>query len=123
VFINLNDSNWRLDKNLFVPFGVVNEGMSTFDSIYAGYGQEPEQVVGRASVIFHKRIAAHVMRASLQELIYSHGFAYLSSSFPLLSYTMAGVHVISRDGPDLRFALMPTAVDVRPSLPWPRSKV
>ena len=46
VFVNLNSSNWRLDKNLFVPFGVVvgEDGMRTFDSIFAGYGQEPDQV-------------------------------------------------------------------------------
>ena len=46
VFVNLNDSNWRLDKNLFVPFGVVvgEQGMKTFDNIYSGYGQDPDQV-------------------------------------------------------------------------------
>ncbi len=46
VFVNLNNSNWRLDKNLFVPFGVVvgEDGMRAFDGIFAGYGQEPDQV-------------------------------------------------------------------------------
>lgn len=81
VFVNLNNSNWRLDKNLFVPFGVVigEVGMKTFDNIFSGYGQEPDQ-----------------------DAIYSLGFAYLSSNFPLLSYT--------------------NAVDIQPSQPWPRSK-
>jgi hypothetical protein len=46
IFVNLNDSNRRLDKNLFVPFGVIlgEDGMRTFDAIFAGYGQEPDQV-------------------------------------------------------------------------------
>jgi hypothetical protein len=46
LFVNLNDSNWRLDKNLFVPFGVVvgDGGMKTFDRVFSGYGQDPDQV-------------------------------------------------------------------------------
>ena len=68
VFVNLNNSNARLDKNMFVPFGVVvGGGMGTFDKIYSGYGQLPDQ-----------------------DAIYARGYAYLSSSFPLLSYTTAG---------------------------------
>ena len=66
--MNLNNSNARLDKNMFVPFGVVvGGGMGTFDKIYSGYGQLPDQ-----------------------DAIYARGYAYLSSSFPLLSYTTAG---------------------------------
>ena len=46
VFVNLNDSNRRLDRNVFVPFGVVaaHDGMKTFDAIFSGYGQQPDQV-------------------------------------------------------------------------------
>jgi hypothetical protein len=46
VFVNLNNSNWRLDKNIFVPFGLVigEDGMKTFDNLFSGYGQEPDQV-------------------------------------------------------------------------------
>ncbi len=46
IFVSLNDSNRRLDKNVFVPFGVVvgEQGMKTFDGIFSGYGQEPDQV-------------------------------------------------------------------------------
>lgn len=46
MFVNLNNSNLRLDKNIFVPFGVVigEDGMKTFDNVFSGYGQEPDQV-------------------------------------------------------------------------------
>jgi hypothetical protein len=59
VFVNLNNSNWRLDKNLFVPFGVVlgSDGMKTFDDIFSGYGQEPDQVCTRRHLI----VSCHVI--------------------------------------------------------------
>lgn len=64
VFVNLNNSNWRLDKNLFVPFGVVlgADGMKTFDNIFAGYGQEPDQVCRwRACLTSRDRLSAHAL--------------------------------------------------------------
>jgi peptidyl-prolyl cis-trans isomerase A (cyclophilin A) len=61
-FINFGD-NSRLDGQGFSPFGRVVEGMGVVDSIYAGYGEEPDQ----------SRVAAE-------------GNAYLKRSFPRLDY-------------------------------------
>ena len=61
-FINYSD-NARLDGMGFSPFGRVVEGMSVVDSIYAGYGESPDQ----------SRIA-------------SDGNAYLGQRFPRLDY-------------------------------------
>jgi cyclophilin family peptidyl-prolyl cis-trans isomerase len=61
-FINFAD-NRRLDGQGFSPFGRVVEGMGVVDSIYAGYGEEPEQ----------SRVAAE-------------GNAYLKRYFPRLDY-------------------------------------
>jgi peptidyl-prolyl cis-trans isomerase A (cyclophilin A) len=61
-FINYSD-NARLDGLGFSPFGRVVEGMSVVDSIYAGYGETPDQ----------SRVAAE-------------GNAYLKRTFPRLDY-------------------------------------
>jgi len=61
-FINYS-ANMRLDGMGFSPFGRVVEGMGVVDSIYAGYGETPDQA----------RIAAE-------------GNAYLKRSFPQLDY-------------------------------------
>ncbi len=61
-FINLVD-NGRLDARGFAPFGRVVEGMAVVDSIYAGYGEAPDQT----------RIGAE-------------GNAYLTTAFPKLDY-------------------------------------
>jgi peptidyl-prolyl cis-trans isomerase A (cyclophilin A) len=61
-FINYSD-NARLDGMGFSPFGRVVKGMSVVDSIYAGYGEAPDQ----------SRIAAD-------------GNAYLRQRFPRLDY-------------------------------------
>lgn len=42
LFINYGN-NSRLDNDGFAPFGQVIEGMSVVDSIYAGYGEQPDQ--------------------------------------------------------------------------------
>ncbi|MGH7690906.1 MAG: peptidylprolyl isomerase, partial [Gemmatimonadaceae bacterium] len=42
LFINLAD-NARLDAMGFPPFGHVISGMSVVDSIYSGYGEQPDQ--------------------------------------------------------------------------------
>lgn len=61
-FINYSD-NARLDRMGFSPFGRVVEGMSVVDSIYAGYGETPDQ----------SRVGAE-------------GNAYLKREFPRLDY-------------------------------------
>jgi peptidyl-prolyl cis-trans isomerase A (cyclophilin A) len=61
-FINFSD-NTRLDQMGFSPFGRVVEGMKVVDSIYAGYGESPDQ----------GRIAAE-------------GNRYLKRDFPRLDY-------------------------------------
>lgn len=62
LFINFKD-NAFLDSQGFPPFGKVVKGMDTVDAIYSGYGETPDQ-----------------------NLIQSQGNAYLSQSFPNLSY-------------------------------------
>jgi peptidyl-prolyl cis-trans isomerase A (cyclophilin A) len=42
VFINLR-SNQSLDADGFAPFGQVTDGMNVVTSIYAGYGEQPDQ--------------------------------------------------------------------------------
>jgi peptidyl-prolyl cis-trans isomerase A (cyclophilin A) len=42
VFINLAD-NPRLDNMGFAPFGVILEGLSVVENLYAGYGEGPNQ--------------------------------------------------------------------------------
>jgi peptidyl-prolyl cis-trans isomerase A (cyclophilin A) len=61
-FINFAD-NTPLDAQGFSPFGRVVEGMAVVDSIYAGYGEAPDQ----------SRVAAE-------------GNAYLKREFPRLDY-------------------------------------
>jgi cyclophilin family peptidyl-prolyl cis-trans isomerase len=61
-FINFAD-NTSLDRQGFSPFGRVVEGMGVVDSIYAGYGESPEQ----------SRVAAE-------------GNKYLKRYFPRLDY-------------------------------------
>ena len=42
VFVNYGD-NSRLDGMRFTPFGEIVEGMSTLESLYKGYGEQPSQ--------------------------------------------------------------------------------
>jgi peptidyl-prolyl cis-trans isomerase A (cyclophilin A) len=75
-FINYSD-NARLDGMGFSPFGRVVEGMSVVDSIYAGYGETPDQA----------RVGAE-------------GNAYLKRSFPRLDY-IKSASIVSPSSPPL----------------------
>jgi peptidyl-prolyl cis-trans isomerase A (cyclophilin A) len=76
-FINYSD-NARLDGMGFSPFGRVVEGMSVVDSIYAGYGETPDQ----------GRVAAE-------------GNAYLRREFPRLDY-IKSVRIVGPVSPNRR---------------------
>ena len=42
LFVNFGNNSF-LDKQRFAPFGKVTEGMDVVDSIYSGYGEQPDQ--------------------------------------------------------------------------------
>jgi peptidyl-prolyl cis-trans isomerase A (cyclophilin A) len=67
LFINLR-SNQSLDADGFAPFAQVIEGMNVVTSIYAGYGEQPDQ-----------------------EAITKRGNAYLNEQFPKLDYIKTAV--------------------------------
>jgi peptidyl-prolyl cis-trans isomerase A (cyclophilin A) len=62
VFINLR-SNQVLDKQGFVPFATVIEGMEVVEKLYSGYGEQPDQ-----------------------QRIERQGNTYLNNNFPKLDY-------------------------------------
>jgi peptidyl-prolyl cis-trans isomerase A (cyclophilin A) len=62
LFINLKD-NPGLDGQGFAPFGQVISGLNVVESLYAGYGEMPDQ-----------------------SQIQTQGNAYLQSQFPMLDY-------------------------------------
>jgi cyclophilin family peptidyl-prolyl cis-trans isomerase len=70
VFINLRDNRNTHDKEPFVPFGRVIEGMEVADAWYDGYGEA----------------AGGGIRAGKQEPVFQGGNEYLKKNFPQLDY-------------------------------------
>jgi cyclophilin family peptidyl-prolyl cis-trans isomerase len=70
VFINLKDNSATHDKEPFVVFGEVAQGMDVADSLYAEYGEA----------------AGGGIRAGHQDPVFEGGNAYLKNKFPLLDY-------------------------------------
>ena len=68
VFINLRDNAATHDKEPFVPFGRVVEGMDVADALYSGYGEE----------------SGSGIRAGRQAPLFEGGNAYLDAHFPRL---------------------------------------
>jgi peptidyl-prolyl cis-trans isomerase A (cyclophilin A) len=70
IFFNTrDDGNAFLDKQGFSPFGQVIEGMDVVDKLYSGYGE-----------------GAPAGQGPNQGLIQAKGNAYLTQSYPKLSY-------------------------------------
>lgn len=70
VFINLVDNQATHDKEPFVPFGRIVQGMDVVDALYQGYGES----------------ALGGIRAGKQDPLFTRGNAYLKEHFPLLDY-------------------------------------
>ena len=70
VFINLKDNSATHDKEPFVVFGEVVEGMDVADTLYAEYGEA----------------AGGGIRAGHQDPVFEGGNEYLKKNFPLLDY-------------------------------------
>jgi homoserine O-acetyltransferase len=70
VFINLKDNSATHDKEPFVVFGEVVQGMDVADTLYAGYGEA----------------AGGGIRAGKQDPVFEGGNEYLTKNFPLLDY-------------------------------------
>lgn len=68
VFINLADNSATHDREPFVPFGRVVEGMEVADALYAGYGEA----------------AGSGIRSGRQGPLFQEGNAYLDREFPHL---------------------------------------
>jgi cyclophilin family peptidyl-prolyl cis-trans isomerase len=70
VFINLKDNSETHDKEPFLVFGEVVEGMDVADALYAEYGEA----------------AGGGIRAGKQDPVFEGGNVYLKEKFPLLDY-------------------------------------
>lgn len=72
VFINLKDNAATHDKEPFVPFARVIEGMNVADSLYNGYGER----------------SGGGIRAGKQDSLFQYGNAFLKAHFPKLDYIL-----------------------------------
>lgn len=70
VFINLRDNSATHDREPFVPFGKVIEGMEIADKLYAEYGE----------------LAGGGIRGGKQDPIFQGGNKYLEDNFPRLDF-------------------------------------
>ena len=70
VFINLRDNRETHDKEPFVPFGRVIEGLDVADRLFDEYGEA----------------AGGGIRAGKQDPVFQGGNAYLRKNFPRLDY-------------------------------------
>jgi len=70
VFINLRDNRETHDKEPFVPFGRVTEGMDVADALFDEYGET----------------AGGGIRAGKQDPVFQGGNEYLRKNFPKLDY-------------------------------------
>lgn len=70
VFINLADNSASHDREPFVPFGRIAEGMDVVLSLHDGYGES----------------ALGGIRAGKQDPLFRDGNAYLRAHFPRLDY-------------------------------------
>jgi homoserine O-acetyltransferase len=70
VFINLRDNSSTHDKEPFVAFARVTEGMEAADRLYADYGES----------------AGGGIRAGKQDVLFSAGNDWLRREFPKLDY-------------------------------------
>lgn len=70
VFINLRDNRDAFDKEPFVPFARVVEGMDVADRLFADYAER----------------AGGGIRAGKQDPVFAGGNAYLRREFPNLDY-------------------------------------
>ena len=75
VFINLRDNSATHDKEPFVPFGRVIEGMDIADALYSDYGAA----------------SGGGIRAGKQDPLFDGGNAYLDREFPRLDFIRAAV--------------------------------
>lgn len=70
VFINLKDNSATHDKEPFVPFARVVEGMEVADALYSDYGEA----------------AGGGIRAGKQDVLFAEGNAYFERMFPRLDF-------------------------------------
>jgi peptidyl-prolyl cis-trans isomerase A (cyclophilin A) len=77
VVINLRDNREVHDKEPFVPFGRVIEGMDVADALFDGYGEA----------------AGGGIRAGKQDPVFQGGNEYLRKNFPKLDYIKSAVIV------------------------------
>ena len=70
MFVNLVDNRETHDKEPFVPFGRIVEGMDVVDALYNGYGES----------------ALGGIRGGKQDPLFQNGNDYLRKNFPKLDY-------------------------------------